>query len=101
MILSKNFVRFLKEYRVVAISVAFIISLAALSFIQSIVNDVILPIFRALFARDTLIWEDMILPIGSVNIRIGSFLSAFLSLLLTVILLYIVIDRIIKWKPKR
>lgn len=101
MAIFTRFVEFLKEYRVIAISVAFIVGMAALNFVQSIVNDIILPIIRSLFSSSSIKWEDMILSIGSANIRIGSFLSAFFSLLLIIILLYIFVDKILHWKPKK
>ena len=101
MVAYKPFIKFLKEYRVVAISVAFIISLAALSFVQSLVNDIILPILRPIISPESIRWEDMVLAIGPVNLRIGSFLSASLSLILIVIILYVFIERILHWKPKK
>lgn len=101
MVILKRFVGFLRDYRIIAISVSFIVGIAALNLVQSIVNDAILPIFRVLISSESIRWEDMILPIGQVNIRIGSFLSAFISLLLVVVLLYIFVDRILHWKPKR
>ncbi|MBU0470101.1 MAG: MscL family protein [Nanoarchaeota archaeon] len=97
----KNFIKFLKEYRIIAISVAFIVSLASLNFIQSIVNDIILPILRPLFFSNSTIWEEMVLQIGSANIRIGSFLSAFLSLSIILIFLYLFVGKILRWKPKK
>lgn len=97
----KRFTGFLKEYRIIAISVAFIVGMASLNFVQALVNDIILPVIRPIVSRKFVIWEDMILSIGSVNIRIGSFLSAFISLLLILIFLYIFVDIILHWKPKK
>ncbi len=101
MVIFKRFTEFLRGYRIIAISVAFIVGMVALNFVQSIVNDIILPIIRAIFFSESLMWEDTILSIGSANIRIGSFLSAFLSLLLIVLFMYIFIDRLLHWKPKK
>jgi len=101
MVMFSKFIEFLKEYRIIAISVAFIVGMAALNLVQSVVNDVILPIIRSLFSSESLRWEDMILPIGSANIRIGSFLSASFSLILVVLFLYIFVDKILRWKPKK
>ncbi|MFH1801489.1 MAG: MscL family protein [archaeon] len=97
----KRFVGFLKEYRIIAISVSFIIAIVALNFIQSIVNDIILPLVRPIISSKVTRWEDIILSIGSANIRIGSFLSALFSLLLIVLFLYIFVERVLQWKPKK
>lgn len=40
----KEFVDFLKEYKVLALAVAFIIGSALTSLVQSLVNDVLMPI---------------------------------------------------------
>ncbi len=96
----RNFTGFLKEYRIIGISVAFIIGMAALSFIQSFVNDIILPFIRPLFPDRFEVWEEITFSIGSANIRLGAFLSAFINLLLIIVLLYIFVELILKWKPK-
>jgi large conductance mechanosensitive channel len=97
----KRFSGFLKEYRVIAISVAFIIGMVGFNFIQSFVNDIILPLIRPLFPSQFVRWEDIAFSIGSANIRIGSFMSSFLNLLLVLVLLFIFVDMILKWKPKK
>lgn len=97
----KGFRNFLRDYRIIALSVAFIVGLAASNLIQSVVNDVLLPILRPLISSGSLRWEEMILPIGPINIRIGSFLSAFLNLFFIILVLYLFIAKILKWKPKR
>lgn len=101
MAVLKGFIGFLKEYRIIAISVAFIVGMAALNFVQSIVNDIILPLMRPLFPSKFAVWEDITIPIGSANIRLGSFLSAFFSLILIVFFLYVFVDKILHWKPKK
>jgi large conductance mechanosensitive channel len=101
MAVLKDFKKFIREYRIIGISIGFVVAIAASNFIQSVINDIVLPIIRALFSSESVKWEDMILPIGSVNIRIGSFLSASLSLLFIMVFLYIFIDKILHWKPKK
>lgn len=93
--------KFLREYRVIAITVAFVISLAALNFIQSFVNDIVLPILRPIISPESPKWEEIVFSIGPINLRVGTFLSASISLLLTVIILYVIVDRILHWKPKK
>ena len=101
MAVFEGFKKFIKEYRIIGISIGFIVAIAASNFIQSIINDIVLPILRALISSESVKWEDMILPIGSANIRIGSFLSASLILFFIMVFLYILVDRILHWKPKK
>jgi large conductance mechanosensitive channel len=96
----KEFKHFLKDYRIIGVSIGFIVALAASQFIQSIVNDIVLPLIRPLISNQSALWEDMLLTIGPVTLRIGSFLSATLNLLFILLLLYIFIAKFLKWKPK-
>jgi large conductance mechanosensitive channel len=97
----KRFRLFLLEYRIIGISIGFIVAIAASNFIQSLVNDVILPMLRPLISKGSTTWEEIILPLGSVNIRIGSFLSTLLNLIFILILLYFIIVKVLKWKPRK
>jgi large-conductance mechanosensitive channel len=97
----KSFKHFLKEYRIIGISIGFVVAIAASNFIQSIVNDIVLPLLRPLVSKGSIVWEDMILSLGPVNLRIGSFLSTFFNLLLILLLLYWLIVKVLKWKPKK
>lgn len=97
----KNFKAFIKEYRIIGISVAFIIGMAGLGLIQSLVNDIILPLMRPLFSGPFETWEEITFSLGAANIRIGSFLSALFSLTLIVLFLYLFVEKILHWKPKK
>ncbi len=96
-----RFTEFLKEYRIVSISAAFIVGIVAFNLVQSLVNDIFLPIIRPLISSDAITWEELVITVGTINIRLGSFLSAALSFLLVVVILYVFIDKILKWKPKK
>ena len=99
--LLADFKKFLRDYRIISLSVAFVVSLAASNFILSLVNDVLLPILRPLISSNEVRWEDLIFPIGEINIRIGSFLSASINLFIILLFLYIFITKILKWEPKK
>ncbi len=70
----KSFVDFLGEYRIIALSIAFTVNFVTLNFVKSVVDDILLPLLLLLISSQSLVWEDMIWTIGSVNIRMGSFL---------------------------
>ena len=53
----KDFKYFLKEYKIIGISIGFIVAIVASNFIQSLVNDIILPILRPLISRGSVVWE--------------------------------------------
>lgn len=101
MTVLKDFKKFLRDYRIIALSVAFVIGLAASNFIQSFVNDILLPVLRPLISIGSVTWEEIIIPVGPVNFRIGSFLSAFFNLIIILLILYFFVAKILKWKPKK
>lgn len=96
-----KFTTFLKEYRLISISSAFIFGIVAFNLVQSLVDDIILPILRPAFSTSATTWEELILNMGPINIRIGSFLSAAFSFFIVVLIIYIFVDKILKWKPKK
>jgi large conductance mechanosensitive channel len=96
----KEFKKFLRDFRIIGLSAAFVVGIAASNFIQSLINDIALPVIRPLVSGSTR-WEDIIIPIGHVNLRAGSFLSTLLNLILVVLFLYLFIGRILHWKPKK
>ena len=96
---ARNFESFLKKYRIVALSIAFVFSLAVANFIQSFVNDILLPILRPLLSDTT--WEAAVLQLGPVTLRLGSFLSAFFNLMIIATLLYFFVDKMLKWEPSK
>lgn len=98
---QNRFSQFIKEYRIISISVAFITGMVAFNLVQSLVNDIILPIMKPILSNQSTVWEDLVLQVGTINIRIGSFLSAAISFLLVILFLYIFVDKILKWKPKK
>jgi len=55
MAILKGFKKFLKEYRVIGISIGFVVAIAASNFIQSLINDVLLPMLRPLISKSSVV----------------------------------------------
>ena len=96
-----GFKNFIKKYGIIAISVGFIIAMASLDFIQSLVGNIFLPILRPIISSKAPTWEEMVFTLGPINLRIGPLLSSFLTLIIILFFLYILIDKILKWKPRK
>jgi large conductance mechanosensitive channel len=63
--LRKEFFDFLREYKVVSLAIAFIMGGASTSLVNSLVNDVIMPIFQPLMSSE---WREAIFTVGPVKI---------------------------------
>lgn len=58
----KDFSDFLKEYKVLALAIAFIIGSALTTLVQSLVNDVLMPILTFFIPQGQ--WKDATLNLG-------------------------------------
>ncbi len=63
----KDFRDFLKEYKVIGLAVAFIIGVALTALVQSLVNDIIMPIISPLVPGGA--WQEATLTLGPVMLR--------------------------------
>jgi len=71
MSLIKDFMDFLKEYKVIALAVAFIIGAALTALVTSLVNDIVMPVITPFIPGGA--WQTATLALGSIVIKWGSF----------------------------
>ncbi|MEM4368693.1 MAG: large conductance mechanosensitive channel protein MscL [Candidatus Aenigmatarchaeota archaeon] len=90
----KEFADFLKEYKVLALAIAFIIGAALTSLIQSLVNDVLMPIITFFIPQGQ--WKDATFNLGPIVIRYGSFLSAVLNFVIIAFIVFLIAKKIMK-----
>lgn len=92
--LIKEFQEFFKEYKVIRLAIAFMIGSATTDLVQSLVNDVIIPVLTPLLAPGSL--ETIKLKVGPVVIKMGSFLSALLNFVILLFVVFIIAKKILK-----
>ena len=80
----KKIVFFFSTYNIIIGLIITILSIFTVDFIRSISSDVIIPILKTNL-------DNQILTIGSRHIRIGSFISAMIRYLITLIIILIII----------
>jgi len=95
--LKKEFIEFLREFRIVTAAIGFILALAINQLVISLVDDMIMPWIDPLIRGGT--WETASLSIGQVNLLWGNFLSNILHLGIVFIVLFVLIKKVIKYKP--
>ena len=89
----KEFKEFLKEYKVLALAIAFIMGIAITALIQSLVNDIIMPIITPFLSGD---WQTATLTIGPVVIKWGSFLSALINFIIIAFVVFMIAKIVLK-----
>jgi large conductance mechanosensitive channel len=89
-----EFKDFLKEYKVVGLAIAFIMGIAATTLIQSLVNNVIMPIITPFIPGGA--WQTATFTMGSIVIGWGSFLGASINFLIMALVVFIIAKKLLK-----
>lgn len=91
-----EFREFLEEYKVVGLAVAFIIGIAATALIQSLVNNIIMPIVTFFIPGGE--WQKATFNIGSIVIGWGAFLGATINFAIIAIVVFLIAKIFLKEK---
>jgi large conductance mechanosensitive channel len=89
----KEFMDFLKEYKVVGLAVAFIMAVAATALVQSFVNNVIMPIINPLLPKGD--WQTAVLP-GPFPIVWGAFLASVINFVIIAFVIFLIAKMVLK-----
>ena len=90
----KEFLLFLKEYKIVSLAMAFVMGVAATGLVNSLVKDIVMPILAPLFSAAN--WQDAVLHIGPIAIAYGSFLSQCINFAIIGFVVFIVAKKILR-----
>ena len=90
----REFGKFLNEYKVVPLIVAFIIGLAATALIQSIVNNLIMPIVTFFIPGGA--WRNAALAVGPIVIPWGVLLAAIINFIVIALVVFMIARYMLK-----
>lgn len=90
----KEFITFLKEYKVLSLAVAFVMGEATAKVVRSLVGDVLLPLVAPLFSLAS--WQDAVLDLGPVHIAYGTFLADLINFIVLAFIVFIIVRKILK-----
>ncbi len=90
----KEFLDFLKEYKIVGLAIAFVIGTASTALINSLVKDIIMPILSPILSAGA--WKDAMLDLGPVHIAYGSFVAELLNFIILAAIVFFVTKKILK-----
>jgi large conductance mechanosensitive channel len=86
--LTKEFLKFLKEYKVVSLAVAFIMGEATSGLVSSFVKDVFLPIVAPLISIES--WKTATLSLGPITIAYGTFVADAVNFIILALLIFLI-----------
>jgi len=90
----KEFMDFLYEYKVIALAIAFIIGVAATQLIQSLVNNILLPIITFFIPGGA--WQEATFTIGPIVISWGAFLGDLIYFIIVALVVFLVAKKVLK-----
>lgn len=89
-----EFLEFLKEYKVVALAVAFIIGVASTALVKSFVDNLVMPWVNVLTPSGD--WKEAVLSIGPVNLGIGPFAAECINFIIIALVVFLIAKHVMK-----
>jgi large conductance mechanosensitive channel len=87
--LWSDFKKFLMQGDLVSVAVAFIIGLAFKTLVDSLVNDIVMPVIGAIFGKPS--FDDLTFKIGDGVVRYGLFINAVINFLIIAATLFVIV----------
>lgn len=94
MTLMKEFLEFLKEYKIVGLAIAFVIGVASKDFINSLVDNIVMPIITPFIPGGG--WKTATFSIGPVVIGWGAFFGALINFIIIALIVFIIAKKMFK-----
>jgi large conductance mechanosensitive channel len=92
--MMQEFKDFLKEYKVMALAIAFIIGTAATALVTALVNDIIMPIITAFIPGGE--WKTSTFNMGPILISWGDFLGVLINFIIIAFVVFLMAKMILK-----
>lgn len=86
--LVKQFKEFLREYKVIGLAVALIIGLASVTLINSVVENLIMPLITPFIPKGA--WHTATLNLGPIVIGWGALLGAIINFVIIAIVVFLI-----------
>ncbi len=91
---NKEFMEFLHKYQVIGLAVAFVIGTAATKLVNSIVNDIIMPIVAVVVPGGS--WRTALLEIGPLKFLVGDYVGALIDFLIIALFIFLAVKYLMK-----
>lgn len=92
--LIKEFKEFLYEYKVMALAIAFIMGVAITALVQSLVDNIIMPIITFMLPGGT--WKTATFALGPIVFGWGAFLAAIINFVIIALVVFMIVKMVMK-----
>jgi len=90
----QEFMDFLKEYKVVALAIAFIIAAAATTLVSSFANNIIMPLIAPLMG--SVDWKTAVMQLGPFKFTYGQFLADLINFIIIAFVVFMLAKMVLK-----
>ncbi len=90
----REFKEFLYEYKVIGLAVAFIMGVAITALVQSLVNNIVMPIITPFIPGGA--WQTATFSIGPIVIGWGAFAGALLNFIIITLVVFLIAKKVLK-----
>ncbi|MEM5771125.1 MAG: MscL family protein [Candidatus Aenigmatarchaeota archaeon] len=84
----------MKEYKVIALAIAFIIGAASTTLVKSLVDNIIMPVITPFIPGGA--WRTATLTIGPIVISWGAFLADLINFVIIALVVFLIAKKIMK-----
>lgn len=90
----KEFNDFLKEYKVLAMAIAFIMGVAITALVKSLVDNIIMPIITPFIPGGA--WKEAIVSLGPIVLKVGAFAGELLNFIIIAFVVFMIAKMVMK-----
>lgn len=95
----RDFLGFLKEYKVVSLAIAFVMGTASTSLVNSLVKDVFMPLISPLIATDS--WRTATLNWGPIHLGYGAFLAELINFVIIAFIVFLIAKKLFRDEQRK
>jgi len=92
--MMQEFMDFLKEYKVIALAIAFIIGAAATTLVKSFADNIIMPLIAPLMGGAD--WKTAVLQIGPFKFTYGQFIADAINFIIIAFVVFMLAKMVLK-----
>src|SRR3989338_5933304 len=92
--MTKEFIDFLKEYKVIGLAIAFVMGVASTALIKSLVENGIMPLITPFIPGGG--WKTATLALGPFVFGVGAFVGELINFAIIAIVVFLVAKKILK-----
>jgi large conductance mechanosensitive channel len=92
--IMKEFMDFLKEYKVIGLAIAFVMGVAATALVKSFVDNIVMPLITPMIPGGA--WRTATLKFGPWVLGLGAFIGEIINFVIIAFVIFIIAKMVLK-----